>query len=35
VLAVVTPVSWLVGLAVLPLVAFVVFRRAKWSRCMR
>jgi Domain of unknown function (DUF1707) len=35
VLAAVTPVPWPVGLVVLPLVAFVVVRRATWSRCGR
>lgn len=34
-LAVVTPTPWLVGLVVLPLAAFVLTRRAHWSRCMR
>jgi hypothetical protein len=35
VLAAVTPMPWQVGLVVLPLVAFVVVRRATWSRCGR
>lgn len=34
-LAALTPVPWLVGLVVLPLVAFVVTRRTHWSRCAR
>ena len=33
-LVTVGPAPWLVGLVVLPLAAFVLTRRARWSRCM-
>lgn len=33
-LAFVTHAPWLLGLVVLPVVAFVLLRRVHWSRCM-